>query len=310
VSSVSGGGFGRPRTVVDQLAGFTLGRVLAVGSGRLLAAVATERGVWSAQSDSAGRFGPTRRLSAKQRSPWTLAATILPSATTFIGWTEAAQQPGSDGPRALMLAEGSSAAGPRTGRAAFTVAAGHELDEVALAPGSGTSTAAWIESWFAPDGSYRSQAVVADLGRRPAGRGFPIAGTVASGIAAAGDGSGGDVVAWRACDRAASCSVWAVFRRAGARFGAPSRLGAIDASQAPVTAVGAGGRAVVGWVASGRVIAAARGPRDARFSAPATVTTSSFAHDLTMAIAADGSVVAAWTQGTLNPSLVGAFYRP
>jgi hypothetical protein len=29
-----------------------------------------------------------------------------------------------------------------------------------------------------------------------------------------------------------------------------------------------------------------------------------------MAIAADGSIVAVWTQGTLSPSVVGAFYRP
>jgi hypothetical protein len=310
VSTASGGGIGRPRTVVDGLAGFTLGRLIAVGSGRLLAAVATERGVWAAQSDTGGRLGPTRRLSAKQRSPWTLAAAILPSATTFIGWTEAAEQPGGSGPRALMLGQGSASAGPGSARAAVTVAAGHQLDEVALAPGGPVATGAWIEGWFAADGSYRSQAVVADLGARPRGRPFPITGTVASGITAAGDGSGENVVAWKACDRAAACSVWAVFRRAGGRFASPTRLGAIDTAQAPVTAVGAGGRAVVAWVGSGRVLAAGRGPRDRGFAAPRPVATSSFAHDLTMAIAADGSIVAVWTQGTLSPSVVGAFYRP
>jgi hypothetical protein len=310
VGSVSGGGLGRTQTVVDGLAGFSLGRLIALGSGRLLAAVATERGVWAAQSDSQGRFGPTRHLSDKRRSPWSLAATVLPSASTFIGWTQAAQQPGGPGPRSLTVAQGSASAGPRSGRTAFSVPAGHQLEEVALAPGRGTATAGWVESWFGSDRSYHSQAVVTDLAGRARGRAFPINGTVASGVTAAGDGSGENVVAWKACDRAAVCAVWAVFRRSGGRLSSPARLGSIDASQVPVAAIGARGRAVVGWVAGGHVLAAARGPSSHGFSAPQTVRTSSFAHDLTMAIAADGSIVAAWTEGTLHPSVVGAFFRP
>jgi hypothetical protein len=67
---------------------------------------------------------------------------------------------------------------------------------------------------------------------------------------------------------------------------------------------------VVGWVDRGRALAAHRTPQDASFSAPQAVPTSSYAHDLTTAIAADGSVVVVWTEGTVNPSVVGAYYRP
>ena len=263
--AVAGSGFGRQRTVAAGLTGFTLGRLIALGGGRLLAAVATERGVWAAQSDAGDRFGPTHRLSPKQRTPWMMAVTVLPSAQTFVAWAGAGLQAGGPGPRGLMVARGTASAVPRDSRTVLTVAGGHQLEELALAPGS-AAVAAWIESWFASDGSYRSEPVVADLAGRPRGRPFPATGTVASGISAAGDGSGQDVVAWRACDAAGSCSVWATFRRAGGRFGSPSRLGAIDTSQAPAAAFGAGGRAVVGWVAGGRVIgssdATGERPRD------------------------------------------------
>lgn len=307
--SVSGSHFGRSRTVVGGLAGFTLGRLIALGSGRLLAAVATERGVWAAQSVGDDRFAPSRLLSQPQRAPWTLAATILPSSRTFIGWTEGDLQPGDPGPTALMLAEGSVSAAPRSARAVLVVAPTHELDELTLAPGPTVPTAAWIESWFASDGSYHSEPAVADLDGRPRARTFPAATTTASDISAAGDGSGQQVVAWKACNSAASCWVWAIYRRSGGRFGSPSRLGVIDGAQAPATAVGADGHALVGWVDQGRVWAARHGRTDTRFSARAAVATSSLSHDLSLVVAPDGSILAAWTEGTLHPSVVGAYYR-
>jgi hypothetical protein len=191
----------------------------------------------------------------------------------------------------------------------LALSAGHELDDLALAPGQATATATWTDRWFGADGSYHSQAAVADLGSRPHAREFPQAGLLASSITASGDGSGENVVAWKACDAAASCSVWAIFRAPGGRFGRPSRLGAIDASQVPATALGGGGRAVVGWIDQGRIDAAERRPSDPRFSASQQVPTSSFAHDLTLAVAPDGSLVAAWIQGTFHPSVIGAYYR-
>ncbi len=307
--SLGGRRFGRPRTVVDGLTGFTLGRLIAAGSGHLLAAVATELGVWAAQSGGGDRFAPARRLSTAERSPWTLAATILPSARTFIGWTEADPQPGSPGPGSVMLAVGSISAVPQSSRTAFSVPRGHEVDELALAPGTSEPLLAWIESWFAADGSYRTQAVVADLGAHPRARPFPHPGMVISDIAASGDGSGENVVVWKACDQAASCSVWATFRRAGGQFASPSRLGSVDTAQAPAAAFGGGGRALVGWVDQGRVWAAERGRGDARFSASRSVAASNLSHDLTMGVTPDGSVIAVWTEGTLHPSVTGAYYR-
>src|SRR5207302_10591589 len=133
--------------------------------------------------------------------------------------------------------------------------------------------------------SYRSEPVIADLSQRPRGRPFPATGAVASGIAAAGDGSGQEVVAWKACDSGGSCSAWATYRRSGGRFGSASRLGPIDTSQAPAVALGAGGRAVLGWVAGGRVVASDHARGGARFSAPRAVPTSRLSHHITRAVA-------------------------
>ncbi len=45
-----------------------------------------------------------------------------------------------------------------------------------------------------------------------------------------------------------------------------------------------------------------------RFGGPVTLSSTTFALDLTVAFGAGGAGLAAWTQGTLNPSVVGAAY--
>lgn len=309
VRSLAGGRFGAPRTVVSRLTGAALGRLIAVGTGKLLAVVATGQGVWDAQSGAGDRFGPRRRLSVRGQSPWTVSTALQGTAAAFVGWTEASPQAGAAGPRVLMLSQGSPLAAPHGRRAAVTVPANHGLDEVTLAPGRGVPLAAWVESWFAGDGSYRSQAVLGDLRAPVRGRPLPIRGTVASAVAAAGDGTGENVVAWKACDTRATCAVWAIFRDPGRRFGSPVRLGAIDASQAPAVTVAGGGAALVGWVDGGRVLAVARRPGAGRFARPVALP-SSFAHDLTLTSAPGGPAAAVWTEGTVDPSVLAAIYRP
>jgi hypothetical protein len=42
------------------------------------------------------------------------------------------------------------------------------------------------------------------------------------------------------------------------------------------------------------------------FGAPSTLSSTTFALDLTVGFGSGGQALAAWTQGTLNPSVVGA----
>lgn len=307
--ALAGGRFRAPRTVVGRLAGAALGRLVAVGAGKLLAVVATGQGVWDAQSTSGASLGPTRRLSVRGQSPWTVATALQGTADSFVGWTEASPQAGDPGPRTIMVAQGSEQAAPRGRRAAVSVPAGHGLDELTLAPGRGAPLAAWIESWFTSDGSYRSQAVLGDLRSPIQPRALPVPASVASGLTAAGDGTGENVVAWKACDTRAECAVWATFRDSGRHFGPTVRLGAIDASQAPASTVAGGGRALVGWIDSGRVLSVERRPGEGRFSRPIRLA-SSFAHDLTLTSAPGGPAAAVWTEGTVSPSVLGALYTP
>jgi hypothetical protein len=85
-------------------------------------------------------------------------------------------------------------------------------------------------------------------------------------------------------------------------------LGSIDASEEPAAAVGPHGQVLVGWVRGGRPVAATAASAGGRFGAAATLSSTTFALDVTVAFGARGAGLAAWTQGTLNPSVVGAAY--
>jgi hypothetical protein len=86
-------------------------------------------------------------------------------------------------------------------------------------------------------------------------------------------------------------------------------LGALDPSETPATAVGPQGRTLVGWVRGGQPMAAVGAAGSGRFGAARALSATLFAYDLTVAFGPGRDALAAWSQGTLNPSVVGAAYR-
>jgi hypothetical protein len=306
--TLAAGAFGRPRTLIGGLAGATLGSMVALPGGRLLAAVGTDRGVWVTQSTTGDRFAATRRVSAFASSPQTLAATSQSGGRSSLAWTATPDQgQGVGAPaRSIILARGPRGRAPSSGRVALTVAPGHEIDELALADRSAGPTAAWIESWFDSAGTFQSEVVVADLVNPVRSRAYPIPENVATDLALGADAKGDQVLAWKTCDQTGSCAVRAVSRAAGKRYGAPQLLGLLDASQAPAAAVAPNGAGLVGWISGGHVLAASRRTTAGRFDPPVTVSSTNLAADLALAFGPRGEALAAWTQGTLASSVMGA----
>jgi hypothetical protein len=311
MSLLHDGRFGRPSTLVGKLTGATVGSLTPLAGGRLLATVATDRGVWVAQSGPGVGFGPTHRLSAAAAMPWTVASTADARGHTVVAWTATQGQQGDVAPNQIAAASGSLRAAPGRSRPVFTVGGGHQVGEIGLAPLSDGATAAWIESWFDRRGAYHAETVVADLGSGARRRTYSVAGEVASGLVIAGGGRGDQVAAWKSCIPAGSCSVRAAVRPAGGTFGSSQRLGAIDPGQSPAAAVSNGGDALVGWVAGGHVLAAERRPGSRGLGGARTVSSTNYAANLVIAFGGLGGrqALAAWTQGTLAPDVVGAVFR-
>jgi hypothetical protein len=302
---LQGGRFGRLRTLVAKLAGPPLGALTAVPPKGLLAAIATDRGVWVSQSRAAGRFSASRRLSAQ--IPWAVATVALPGGRTTVAWTATDGHAATSGPNQIIAASGAASSSPRRPRVAITLGGGRQIDELALVQGGGAATATWIESWFDRGGGYRSQVALSDLGGHP--KAFPVTGQLASGLMAVGDRHGDQVVAWKSCTTTPSCTVRAAVRSAGGRFGPPTTLGAIDASEAPAATISPRGEALVGWVTGGHVVAAARTRAAAGFSAARVVSSASDATEPALAFGPGREALAVWTEGTAAPQLVGAAYR-
>lgn len=305
----TGGAFAPPQVLSDSLTGATSGALIPMGGGSLLATFATDRGVWVSQARGAGSFGPARRVSPGGAMPWTLAVTPSVGGRTNVAWTETRGQQGEKGPTQIMVASGSRGAAPGRGHTAVTAASGRRVGRIALAPRPGGGTLGWTETWFDRGGRYHGQVVEADLGARRR-RSFSEDGRVAAGLAMAGDGAGNQVLAWKACTGAGDCQLEASVRPARGSFGQPVGLGAIDPGQSPAAAIGSGGRALVGWTSSGHVLAAAGDARAARFARAQLVSATNYAADLVIAFAPGGlEALAAWTQGTLAPDVVGAVWR-
>ncbi len=303
------GRLGRARTVVSGLTGDTLGQLLRLADGRLLATVATERGVWVAQSSRAGAFAAPHRLSAAGQEPESMTSAWLGGERTIVAWTAGTSVAGASGARTIDIATGSRAGAPGHARAALTIAAGHEIDELGVARHGATETLAWIESWFDRQGVYHSEVRAVDLARRPRIRTLSAADRLASGLGFAADGAGDQGVAWESCTMNASCAVQSAVRSANGSFGGASDLGAGDAMASPAISVGPRGQVLVGWIRGGRPTASVGSARRGRFGAPAALSSSPSAADLTVAYGPAGQALAAWIQGTPNPSVVGASYR-
>lgn len=296
------------RALLRGLHGAALGRLIAISRG-VLAAVASSTGVWVAQASRLPRFGPAHRLTPGGVSPSGLAAAALRGARTAVVWSTGRLEPADVPPPVnLMLATGSSSRAPGAPRVALTLAAGHELGEMALAPAP-TPTLAWVEDFSDSAGQPESQIVAADLSRALRTHAFPQTG-LASGIAADADSAGEEVLAWKVCDQVPVCQVMAVSRPRAGRFGTPSILGSIDAGTAPAVAVAAGGRAVVGWVLGGRVELALRSSASARFAPPRALPGSGAAAQLTLAGGPRGRLLAVWSDGAPQASLLASSYLP
>jgi hypothetical protein len=302
----SQGRFMRARTLVSGLVGTSLGQLVTLAGGRMMAAISSGNGVWAVQSVKGNHFAATHRLTAPADLPESLAATSLGGDNSIVAWTAAPAVRALA--RSIVIATGSKLSGPHRARSALTVPAGHRIDELGLAPDASTPTVAWIESWFDRRGGFHSAARVADLTARPLVRTLSSANQVASGLALAADGAGDQAAAWKVCASNGSCTLNVALRRAGASFGAPASLGRIDASQIPVLAVGHSGEVLLGWVRLGHPVVAASSPRSARFGPARVLSPTVYAADLTLAFGPAREAIAAWTQGTLAPSVVADAY--
>jgi len=304
-----GGRVARARTLVGGLAGATQGQLLTLKNGQMLAVVATERGVWVAQSAKANRLAGPHLLTRGGQMPETLAAAWLGGESTIVAWTTANGIAGVAAPRAISYATGSRTRAPHSPKSAVTVRAGHRIDELGVAarPGGG-ATAAWIESWYDARGGYHSRVRAMDIAPHAMVRDISPANRLASALSFAGDVAGDQAIAWESCTAQDACQTQAAGRPAKGQYGAVRTLGAIDPSQEPALAVGSHGQVLVGWVRGGKPVAATSAGAGRPFGAPVTLSSTTFALDLTVGYGSGRQGLAAWTQGTLNPSVIGAVY--
>ncbi len=307
VSSAGSGAFGRPQKLVGGLAGATIARVVDVPGG-LLAAIASERGVWVSQSLRGDRFPSAHRLTPSTALPQMLDAASVPGGQSIVAWTTQSQAT-APGPRSIFISRGSVQRAPRGSQAEVTVPAAHWIDELALAPGPSAPAVAWIEDWYDTDGLLHSQAMVADLARIVRPRQLSPASELASGLAFAADGRGDQALSWKACTSAGDCTVRATLRPAHRRFAPVQQLSSVDASQTPAVTVAPTGEALLGWIQLGHVLVAPARAGAGRFGSPHTVSGTNFAADLALDFGRGGQALAAWTQGTLAQSVIGAIYR-
>lgn len=303
----AGGVVQRPQELVSGLTGATLGQLVTLADGRMLAAVATERGVWALQSGKGGRFAGQRRLTSAGEAPSSLAASWLGGESSVLAWTAARGPAGYADPRAIFYALGSKRGGPHRAHTLLRAAVGHRIDELAVVSRRSGATAAWIESWYDGRGDYHSQVRAADFGSRPRIR--PLwTREAATGLSLTADAAGAQAMAWKTCTADGKCTIHAATRGPSARFGSPVSLGRIDASQSPAISVGRHGQVLVGWVRSGQAVAAVGSAGSGRFGSTRVLSPSVYALDMTVAFGSGREALAAWTQGTLAPSIVAASY--
>jgi hypothetical protein len=304
----SEGVVGPPQMLVGGLAGPAFGQLVTLSDGRMVAAVATEQGVWTLTSNRTGRFTGKRRLTTAGQAPDALSATWLGGQNSLVSWTSAGGTAGSADPRTIFFSQGSKTSAPRRVRTLLQTPAGHRVDELTVARRGAGATAAWVESWSDRQGGYHSQIRAADFAAKPTVRDLSPVDGAASGIGFAGNAAGAQAVTWESCTSNGACMVHAATRGPKSRFGRSVSLGTIDPSQEPAVAVGPNGQVLLGWVRSGRPVAVV-GSVTGHFGALRTLSSSTFALDMTAAWGPRRDALVAWTQGTLNPSVVAAEYH-
>jgi hypothetical protein len=269
--------------------------------------VATQRGVWVAQTDAKGRFSAARRLSSSG-APVDLAAAPMPGGGADVAWTAASGGYNAQ-PQQILVATGTSKSAPGPPRVAVTVPAGHSIDQLALEPGAGGPTLAWVESWDDALGRFHSAVEVRDLTGSKQVQTVSPSFELASDLAFAADSSGDQVLAFDGCSTSGACVARAAARQGTHPFGGALYLGSLDPSQPVTAAISSRGQALVGWISpGGGVVVAAHALRAARFGRGRLVAATSYAADLTIAFGAGRRALAAWTQGSVAPVIAGAMF--
>lgn len=303
------GAFGRPHTLVSKLDGSSLGQLLTLADGQMVAAIASTNGVWAAQSVSGNRFAGVHRLTVASDLPEALAATGLGGEKSIIAWTTGSGVPGEASPRSIYGAFGSRSSPPRRSRDLLTLPATRRIDELAVAARGSMPTLGWIQSWFDNHGNYHAQVEAADISSRPRIRALSPAGQIASGLTFAGDARGDQALAWSICASDGSCTLHVSVRGAQGIFSPSVSLGSIDPAQTSSVSVAGDGEALVGWVRFGHPVAAVSQPASPRFGPIAVLSQTTYALDLAVSFGPKQEGLAAWTQGTLAPSVVAAAYH-
>jgi hypothetical protein len=294
----------RPRRLVPNLAGFTQGALLTLAGGRMMAAVATERGVWVAQSVRSDRFARDRRVSPNRQAPVSMDAAWLGGGDSAVAWSAGSGNvTGATVPTRIWVANGSATHAPSGAKVAITVPSGHRIDQVALARAHSGATLAWIESWYDKRGAYHARVMVSDIGPHPSPRPLSSSARIASGLSLAGDASGDQGAVWESCTSGGACTVQGAGRPAGGKFSGAKTLGGIDPTQQPSLAIAPSGQLVAGWALRGHPVASVG------FGKPKVLSRTTYAYAVTVAYGPKHVALAAWDQGTLHPSVVAAAYH-
>jgi hypothetical protein len=260
------------------------------------------------QSSAAGRVGAATHL-ASDGAPQNLSAAPLAGGGAAIAWSTALGS-GETYPRRIEVALGTSTHAPRDPHVAVTVPPGHSIDEIALAAGAAGPTVAWVESWFDAGGGFHSRVETALAVHGAHGRAVSPSGELATQLSLATGKTGRQVVAWEGCNSAGACGTAAAARRRPTTpFGRAQRLGPADGGEATTTAVSPSGLALVGWIDAGNVVVAARGARANGFSRAHVISHAGLDADPALAFGPRRVALAAWTQGTLAPSVFARAYR-
>ncbi|HET9105504.1 MAG TPA: hypothetical protein VFN55_19305 [Solirubrobacteraceae bacterium] len=309
-SSVSAGrwngiGLAGAQTLVGGLTGASTARLVTLTAGRQLAAIASERGVWAAMSGSNGRFARPRRLTGNGQVPQAMSAAALDGQNAIVAWTAATGPAGYADPRAIFYGLASRHGVPRHAGTLLRTPSGHRIEELAAARRATRATVAWTESWYDRRGSLHSEVRAADVAAHPGVHDFPAVGGLASGVSLAADAAGAQVLVYKACRADGGCTVRVALRGRTTPFGAVRSLGAIDDDQTPSVSVSSGGRIVVVFARAGHPMAAVGSASGGAIGVARSLSPTTFAYDVTVA---DGGrrALAAWSQGTLNPSIAGA----